>query len=90
MKFLMKIDVQSLGLFDVILTHRGGDVDIQISCPDTVVPFSKQIENTVSTILRNHDLTPSRVLVRRMERPVSLTDVFPKIFEGMNSVNVKV
>ena len=90
MKFLMKIDVQSLGLFDVILTHRSGEVDIQIACPDTVVPFSKQIEDTVSTILRNHELTPSRVLVRRMERPVALTDVFPKIFDGQNSVNVKV
>lgn len=90
MKFLFKIDVQSLGLFDIILTARGGDVDIQIACPDQIVPFSKQIEAGISQILANHELKPSRVLVRRMERPVALTDVFPKIFEGKNSVNVKV
>ena len=54
------------------------------------MPFSKQIEDAMSTILRNHELKPSRVLVRRMERPVALTEVFPKIFEGKNSVNVKV
>ena len=63
---------------------------MQIACPEGVVPFSKQIEDAMSTILRNHELKPSRVLVRRMERPVALTEVFPKIFEGKNSVNVKV
>ena len=90
MKFLFKMDVQSLGLFDIILTARDSEVEIQIACPDKVVPFSKQIETTVSQILARNDLTPSRVAVRRLERPVTLTEVFPKIFEGKNSVNVKV
>ena len=90
MKFLFKMDVQSLGLFDIILTARDSEVDIQISCPDKVVPFSKQIETAVSQILTRNDLRPSRVAVRRLEHPVTLTEVFPKIFEGKNSVNVKV
>lgn len=90
MKFLFKMDVQSLGLFDVVLTARDREVDIQISCPEKVTPFSKEIETAVSRILARNDLTPSRVAVRRMERPVALTEVFPKIFEGKNSVNVKV
>ena len=90
MKFLFKMDVQSLGLFDIVLTARDSEVDIQIACPEKVVPFSRQIETTVSQILARNDLTPSRVAVRRLERPVTLTEVFPKIFEGKNSVNVKV
>ena len=89
-KFLFKMDVQSLGLFDVVLTARDREVDIQISCPEKVTPFSKEIETAVAQILTRNDLTPSRVAVRRMERPVTLTEVFPKIFEGKNSVNVKV
>ena len=44
----------------------------------------------MSQILTRNDLRPSRVAVRRLERPVTLTEVFPKIFEGKNSVNVKV
>ena len=90
MKFLFKMDVQSLGLFDIILTARDSEVDIQIACPEKVAPFSRQIETAVSQILARNDLTPSRVAVRRLERPVTLTEVFPKIFEGKNSVNVKV
>lgn len=90
MRFLFKLDVQTLGLFDVILTAQGTDVDVQIACPDKAAPFSKQIGDAVSQILTRNDLKPARVAVRRMDRPVTLTEVFPKIFEGKNSVNVKI
>ncbi len=90
MRFLFKMDVQSLGLFDVILTAQGTDVDVQIACSDKAAAFSKQIGDAVSQILARNELRPTRVAVRRMDRPVTLTEVFPKIFEGKNSVNVKV
>ena len=90
MRFLFKMDVQSLGLFDVILTAQGTDVDVQIACPDKAAPFSKQIGDAVSQILTRNELKPTRVAVRRMDRPVTLTEVFPKIFEGKNSINVKI
>ena len=89
-KVLFKMDVQSLGLFDVILVSRDRTVDLQIFCPETVAPFSKQIEKGISDILVNNQLVPSRVEVRKMTRPVALTEVFPKIFEGKNSVDVKI
>ena len=90
MRFLFKMDVQGLGLFDVILTAQGTDVDVQIACPDAAAPFSRQISDAVSQILTRNDLKPARVAVRRMDRPVTLTEVFPKIFEGKNSINVKI
>ena len=90
MRFLFKMDVQGLGLFDVILSAQGTDVDIQIACPDAAAPFTKQIGEAVSQILTRNDLKPARVAVRRMDRPVTLTEVFPKIFEGKNSINVKI
>lgn len=89
-KLLFKVDVQDLGLFDIILVSREKEVDIHIACPPKVSEFSKEIETTLSQILLRNDLTPGGISVRRMERPVTLTEVFPKIFEGKNSVNVKV
>ena len=88
-RFLFKMDVQDLGLFDVILTSQNGEVDLDIRCPDRVAPFSRQVEQAVSGILERNELRPTRISVRRMERPVALTEVFPKIFEGKNSINVK-
>ena len=90
MRFLFKLDVQDVGLFDIVLTSREREVDVMVACPAGVAPFAKEIENTVSHILSRNDLTPSGISVRKMERPVTLTEVFPKIFEGKNSVNVKV
>ncbi len=90
MKFLFKLDVQGLGFFDVILSAKERDVGIIINCPEGVAPFSKEIEQNVTKILTRNDLRPAAISVRKMERPVTLTEVFPKIFEGKNSVNVKV
>ncbi len=89
-RFLFKLDIQSLGLFDILLTTRNREVDIRISCPEKVSSFSKQIESAVSQIITRNGLTLTGVTVRQMKRPVTLTEVFPKIFEGRNSVNVKV
>ena len=90
MKILFKIDVQDLGLFDVILTSREKDVGIVVACPEGVAPFSRDIEQTIAQILARNDLNSAGISVRKMERPVTLTEVFPKIFEGKNSINVKV
>ena len=49
----------------------------------------REIEQNITQILTRNDLNPAAVSVRKMERPVTLTEVFPKIFEGMNSINVK-
>ena len=89
-KILFKMDVQALGCFDVILTSQGNEADIRIMCPEKMLPFSKQIEQSLSEILARNDLVPSKVMVRKQERPVTLTEVFPKIFERRNSINVKV
>ena len=90
MKFLFKIDVERLGLFDVVLAYRDNkEVEVAIACPEGAATFSREIEKTVSQILARNELTPTGISVRKMERPVTLTEVFPKIFEGMNSVNVK-
>lgn len=89
-KFLFKIDVQALGLFDVILTAQEDNVGLQVACPHRVAPFAKQIEEALSRILIDNGLTPSGITVRRMDRPVTLTEIFPKLFEGKNSINVKI
>lgn len=90
-RFLFKIDVQSVGLFDVVLTHWDNDkVDIRIACPEKVAGFSKEIEKTVSKILERNQLKPTEIVVRRMDRPLTVSEVFPKILERKSGVNVKV
>ena len=89
-KILFKMDVQGLGLFDIVLLNRQESVSIQMFCPERLTPFSKQIEQAVSEILTRNGLRAEAVQVRPLARPLALTEVFPKIFDGKDSINVKV
>lgn len=89
-RILLKMDVQGLGAFDVLITTVDKEVSMNVLCPQTVVPFADKIGQTLSTILTRNGLKNGEVVVRQMQRPLTLTEVFPQIFEGRNSVNVTV
>jgi hypothetical protein len=89
LRILFKLDIQVLGFFDMVLTCRGETVDLQIQCPERVVPFAPVVERSVGEILARNGYK-SQVRVRKMERPLSISEVFPKVFAGKDSVNVKV
>lgn len=90
LRFLFKADIQSLGLFDIVMTCRGNAVGLQIHCPPKVAPFSATIQNALTGILQDNGLEAAMVQVEKMERPLTVSEIFPKIFEGMDSINVKV
>lgn len=90
LRFLLKVDIQGLGFFDIVMGSRGDEVEMLISCPATVAPFSQVIQGELSRILTENGLRPTGIQVVKMERPLTLSSVFPKIFEGENSVNVTI
>lgn len=90
LRFLLKVDIQGLGFFDIVMGSRGDEVEMLISCPATVAPFSQVIQTEISRILTENGLRPTGIQVTKMERPLTLSAVFPKIFEGENSVNVTI
>ena len=90
MRFLFKMDIQGLGFFDIVLTSRAEDVALQVFCPEKVTPFSSIVEGELKRILEENGLRAERVMVQQMERPLTISQVFPRIFEGENSVNVKI
>ena len=90
LRFLFKIDIQSLGFFDMVLTCQGERVDIQLFCPDKVAPFSQMVQGELSRIITDNGLSAGAVQVQRMDRPLTISGVFPRIFEGENSINVKI
>ena len=58
--------------------------------PEKIMPFAPRIEQTLGQILERNGLKNGGVSVRQIYRPLTLTEVFPQIFERRNSVNVKV
>ncbi len=88
-RFLFKMDIQSLGFFDMVLTCQREDVDLQLFCPQSVAPFAETVGGELTRILSENGLRPNSVQVRPMEKPLTISGVFPKIFEGENSIDVK-
>ncbi len=90
LRFLFKIDIQNLGFFDMVLTCQGEKVDVQVFCPEKVVPFTQLVQGELSRILTDNGLSAGAVQVQRMVRPLTISGVFPRVFEGENSINVKI
>lgn len=87
-RFLFKMDIQDLGFFDMVLTCQGENVDLQIYGPPAVTSFAGTVQGELGRILTENGLKPAGVQVQTMEKPLEISAVFPKIFEGENSINV--
>ena len=80
--------IQDLGFFDIVLTCQRENVDLQIFGPPAVADFAGTVQGEMGRILSENGLKPVGVQVQAMERPLDVSAVFPKIFEGENSINV--
>ncbi len=87
-RFLFKMDIQGLGFFDMVLTCQRDNVDLQIYGPPEVTSFAATVQGEMDRILSENGLKPVNVQVQTMERPLDVSAVFPKIYEGENSINV--
>ena len=89
-QFLFKLDLESLGFLEIALSSRQDQVEMQIYGPDTVQANSGLIAEDMRDILTSHGLASKDVRVSKLERPLTLTEVFPNLFEGKRGVNVKI
>ena len=89
-QFLFKLDIQGLGFLDMTLAARESQVDLAVFGPDAVAAHQDQIARDLKDILADHGLDGRSVRVTKSQRPLAITDVFPDLFEGKRSVNVKI
>ena len=86
---LIKMDIQSLGAFDLLFNTVGESVSLQAACPPAAAPYSEDIARALETILARNGLRVEDVRVGEMQRPLTITEVFPKLYEKMSGVNVR-
>ena len=89
-QFLFKLDIQSLGYLEMTLAARQEEIELDIYGPDAVMECGGGVAEDLREILASHGLSGKNVRVMKRERPLALTEVFPDLFEGKRSVNVKV
>lgn len=91
MRMLLKFDIQDLGNFDLVITyHDDGVVDAQLNCPPHLTQFTDLFASKMTKMAENAGLKPSAIRASPATRRTTLTEVFPKILERMNSLNVTI
>ena len=89
-QFLFKLDIQSLGFLELTLGAQKDIVDLDVYGPDVLQKHGAMIAEDLKTILESHGFKGKHVQVDKREKPLTLTEVFPTLFEGKKSVNVKI
>lgn len=86
----LKFNIQDLGNFDMVLNLQRGKVDLQLFCPDEMDKDFYEIKNDIGKILEKNDLQQNNIYVEKSTGKLELTEVFPKIKEKRNNINVTV
>ncbi|MCI1959753.1 MAG: hypothetical protein LKJ25_09065 [Clostridia bacterium] len=89
-KLLVKFDIKNVGFFDLIILHQKSKIDMQIFCPEKIIKIDKTIKSKLKEIIEKNGLTTGSISVGKSNTPVSISEVFPKIYERKNTVNVRV
>ena len=89
-QFLFKMDLPSVGFLEMTLGAGKEQVDVSVYGPDSVTAHSSLIAEDLGQILADHGLKGRSVQVQKHTRPLTLTEVFPGLFEGGRGINVKI
>lgn len=89
-KILVKFDIKDVGFFDLIILHSNAKVDIQVFCPDKIIKLDKTLKTALSGIIEKNGFGVNNLSVDVSHKPISLSEVFHKIYERKNEVNVRI
>lgn len=89
-KFLIKFDIKDVGFFDLVILHDNGSVDLQIFCPEKLMGMEKVIQSGLLGIIEKNGMSVKSLSVKKGKEPVTISEVFPKIYERKNAINVRI
>ncbi len=90
-KLMIKFDIKDVGFFEtVLLVQDDNKVFIELFYPEEYAHLDRAIKEGINEILTRNDFQIQSLNVGKMDRPKTLSEVFPKIYEGRNAVNVTI
>ena len=89
-RVLIKMDIESVGAFDLLIQNRSEGVSLLVTCPKSVAEHSPQITQSLRDIIARNGLGVEQVQVVEQRRALTVSEVFPQLFERMSGVNVKI
>lgn len=89
-KLLIKFDIKDVGFFDMVILSEDQKVDLQLYYPEKLMSMEKEIKSGISSIMEKNNLIFRSFLLEKCVKPKTISEIFPKIYERKNSINVKI
>lgn len=89
-KLLIKFDIKEVGFFDLILLHQGNKLDIQLRYPEKYQLMEKDIKKGITELVNRNGMVCQKLFLTKSTVPVTISEVFPQIYERKNAINVKI
>ena len=89
-RLLIKFDIEELGFFDLIIDYTKEDIDVALMYPEQHKRLEGEFRKGLMEIFRKHNLNYNMISLQKSIAPVTISEVFPKVFERRNSVNVRI
>lgn len=89
-KLLIKFDIKDVGFFDLILLHQGNKLDLQLRYPEKYQMMEKEIKKGITELVNRNGMVCQKLFLTKSSVPVTLSEVFPQIYERKNAINVKI
>jgi len=89
-KMLVKFDIRDLGYFEMILFSQDGKLDLELYYPEVLEQKEKEISQGISEIIARNQISFRSFVLGKCIAPKSISEVFPKLYEGRNEINVTV
>ena len=72
----------------MIMLVQDGLVDMQLFYPEALEDNKEEIRANIVKIIERNDMSFNSYLSNKVEQPKSISEVFPKLYEGRNMINV--
>jgi len=89
-KLLVKFDIKEVGFFETIILAQNKNIDMELYYPEKYTGFENNMKDALTDIMARNSYTFRSLYLAKCEAPKSISEVFPKIYEGRNAVNVTV
>lgn len=89
-KLLIKFDIKDIGFFDLILLHQGDKIEMQLRYPEKFQPMEREIKKGITQLVEKNGMSCQRLILAKAAEPISISEVFPQIYERKNAINVKI
>lgn len=89
-RIFVKFDIRELGQFKLLLLYGDNAASLQLYYPETMQKSEAGIQRGIKNILERHHFRAESIYLQAGGGPSSPLEVFPKIHERKNSVDVRI